>query len=300
MDQLAKGIIEPVPTDTQNVVHYLPHHGVVRTDKSTTTLRIVYDASAKKSGPSPNECLIKGPKFQQLILDILIRFRAYKVALIADVEKAFLNIAVDKDDRDVLRFLWVDDITKEEPEFRVYRFARVVFGVSCSPFLLNATVRYHLERFLDRHETVVKRLRQSTYVDDIVTGADSIEEAFELYKQAKDIFQQGGFNLRKFVSSNYSLQERIDACENPSDSATDSSSPTLKEGLKDPKNDSLAFELSELSTSADALQPTKRNVVSQIGRFHDPLAPFTIKFKVLFQKICQAKLSWDDAYPGNC
>ena len=52
-------------------------------------------------------------------------------------------------------------------------------------------MRYHIERFLDRHETVVKRLSQSTYVDDIVTGADSIEEAFEPYKQAKDIFRQG-------------------------------------------------------------------------------------------------------------
>lgn len=101
-EQLAKGIIEPVPTDTQNDVHYLPHHGVIRTDKSTTKLRVVYDASAKTSGPSLNDCLYKGPKFQQLILDILVRFRAYRVALIADVEKAFLMIAVDERDRDVL------------------------------------------------------------------------------------------------------------------------------------------------------------------------------------------------------
>ena len=307
-EQLAKGIIEPIPTDTQNVVHYLPHHGVVRTDKSTTKLRVVYDASAKTSGPSLNECLYKGPKFQQLILDILIRFRAYKVALIADVEKAFLMIAVDEKDRDVLRFLWVDDITKEEPELRVYRFTRVVFGVSCSPFLLNATVRYHLERFLDSHETVVKRLRQSTYVDDIITGAHSADEAFELYKQSKDIFRQGGFNLRKFVSSDHSLQQRIDAVEKPRDSAATSSSPAVKEDLKvlgvtwDPKNDSLVFELSELSASADALQPTKRNVVSLIGRFYDPLgflAPFTIRFKILFQKLCQSKLSWDDDLSGE-
>lgn len=53
--------------------------------------------------------------------------------LIADVEKAFLMIAVDEKDRDVLRFLWVNDLTKEEPEIRTYR---VVFGVSSSPFLL--------------------------------------------------------------------------------------------------------------------------------------------------------------------
>lgn len=100
-----------------------------------------------------NECLYKGPKFQQLILDLLIRFRAYKVALIADVEKAFLMIAIDEKDRDVLRFLWIDDVTKEEPKIRAYRFTRVVFGVSASPFLLNATVKYHLESFRGTHET---------------------------------------------------------------------------------------------------------------------------------------------------
>ena len=87
-EQLAKGIIEPVsPTEkTDNPVHYLPHHGVLRNDKTTTRLRVVYDGSAKTAGPSLNECLNKGPKFNQLILDLLIRFRSYKVALTADVE----------------------------------------------------------------------------------------------------------------------------------------------------------------------------------------------------------------------
>ena len=73
-EQLAKGVIEPVFPDerTTNQVHYLPHHGVVRSDKATTKLHVVYDASSKVSGPSLNECLYKGPKFHQLILDLLI------------------------------------------------------------------------------------------------------------------------------------------------------------------------------------------------------------------------------------
>ena len=75
---------------------------MLRSDKATTKLRVVYDASLKTSGPSLNECLYKGPKFHQLILDLLILFRSYKVTLIADVEKAFLMIAVDEKDRDVL------------------------------------------------------------------------------------------------------------------------------------------------------------------------------------------------------
>lgn len=112
-DQLAKGIIEPVDLtqETSQLVHYLPHHGVLRTDHATTKLRVVYDASSKMSGPSLNEYLYKGPKFNQFIPDLLVRFRSYKVALVADVEKAFLMIAADEKDRDVLRFVWVDNIT---------------------------------------------------------------------------------------------------------------------------------------------------------------------------------------------
>ena len=214
-DQLKKGIIEPVSekTPTSNRIHYLPHHAVVRSDKSTTKVRVVYDASAKSDGPSLNECLHTGPKFNQHILNILVRSRYYRVALTADIEKAFLMISVTDHDRDVLRFLWVNDVTKEPPEVCVLRFTRVVFGVSSSPFLLNATIKYHLEQYLNSHPDLVATLIQSAYVDDIVTGASSEDEAFRLYSEAKDLLLHGGFNLRKFRTNSRRLQQRINDAE---------------------------------------------------------------------------------------
>ena len=77
-------------------------------------------------------------------------------------------IAVDKKNRDVLRFLWVDDVSKKNPDLRIYRFTRVVFGISSSPFLLNAILKYYLEQFLDTNKCTVNCLLQSTYVDDVV------------------------------------------------------------------------------------------------------------------------------------
>ena len=179
----------------------------------TTKLQVVYDASSKTLGPSLNECLYKGLNFQLLILDLLIHFRAYRFALTADVEKAFLVIAVDEKDCDVLRFLWVDDATKEKPEICANKFTRGVFGVLSNSFLLNATVKYYLESFQGSHKAVVKKLVESTYVDDVITGAGSIDEAFELYNQAKEIFCMGGFNLQKFIPNCLPLQTRIDAAE---------------------------------------------------------------------------------------
>ena len=183
-DQLKEGIIESIQPDEAppGTVHYLPHHAVIRRDKATTKVRVVYDASARSANsPSLNDCLLKGPKFNQLIFDLLVRFRSYKVALTADLEKAFLMVSVKETDRDVLRFLWVKDIKQEPPKFEAYRFTRVVFGVSSSPFLLNATIRFHLEKYLKTNEDLVCRLLCSTYVDDIIAGGKTEEEACLLY-----------------------------------------------------------------------------------------------------------------------
>ena len=114
-------------------VHYLPHHTVIRRDKDTTKVRVVYDASSRSIGPSLNSCLHTGPKFYQKILEILLRFRSYPIALVADIKKAFfLMISVDLKDRDVLHFLWVKDVYAEEPEIIPLRFAKV--GVFWSLF----------------------------------------------------------------------------------------------------------------------------------------------------------------------
>ena len=95
--QLKSGIIELVDNAdsiSHETTHYLPHHTVVRRDKATTKVRVVYDASAKAEGSSLNECLHVGPKFSQNMLELLIKFRIFQIALIADIEKAFLMISV--------------------------------------------------------------------------------------------------------------------------------------------------------------------------------------------------------------
>ena len=96
-------VVEVVPgadekTDCDHKVHYLPHHAVIRQDKATTKLRVVYDASARSGGPALNDCLYTGLKFNQRIIDILLRFRSYPVALTADIDKAFLMISIAKMD----------------------------------------------------------------------------------------------------------------------------------------------------------------------------------------------------------
>ncbi|MCG8621378.1 MAG: hypothetical protein MJE68_05160 [Proteobacteria bacterium] len=173
-DQLRQGMVEVVPDPTVFVegrVHYLPHHAVVRHDKQTTKLRVVYDASAKTDGPSLNDCLYTGPNFGQSILDILLRFRLHEVALVGDVEKAFLMVSVADRDRDVLRFLWIKDARDTQPEITIMRFTRVVFGVSASPFLLNAIIDHHIKKYSSIDQPFMNKFRRSVYVDDLTAGS---------------------------------------------------------------------------------------------------------------------------------
>ena len=142
---------------------------------------MVHDASAKTgSNPSLNECLLAGLSLLESIPDILLRSRTHKVALVWDVEKAVLMVGITEADRDVLRFLWFDDTMAEAPTPVILRFARVVFGVSFTPFLLNATIQHHTERYANDPE-FVRQVLDSLYVDDVAAGGSDDLATYELY-----------------------------------------------------------------------------------------------------------------------
>ena len=112
-------IIERVGTlaDNKELVHYLPHHPVVRENKETTKVRIVFDASSKvKTQPSLNDVLHSDCYLLPFLQDILLRFRIGKIGLVADIKEAFLQISINKEHHDLVRFLWYEDIYEKIPE----------------------------------------------------------------------------------------------------------------------------------------------------------------------------------------
>lgn len=114
-----------------------------------------------------------------------------------------------EEDCNALRFLWVDNVEKPSPSIDDMRFTRVVFGVSASPFLLNATITHHLEKYRGKYPNLVDTLLHSMYVDDVTCGAGSEDEAYQLYDRSTKLFAEGGFNLRKFITNSPSLQQKI-------------------------------------------------------------------------------------------
>ena len=212
-EQEQAGIVEKVAdleSETPGKVHYLAHRAVIREHAETTKVRIVFDASCKeaKNGVSLSDCLHVGPSLTPLLFDILLRFRHFKICLISDIEKAFLNIGITEDDRNCLHFLWISDIKADNPQVQVYRYNTVVFGVNSSPFLLNAVLRHHVESFKAIDQEFVSKLTESFYVDDLVTGCDTTEEAFCLYEKARDRLKEASCSLRKWKSNDAMLMDK--------------------------------------------------------------------------------------------
>ena len=293
----------------------MPHGAVIRTDKktalSTTHLQ-------RRNGPRLNDCLYAGPSLIPLIFNILWRFRLQTIGITNDIEKAFLNVSIAPQDRDFLRFLWIDEITKDNPEIVIRRFIRVVFGVSSSTFLLNETISHHISSYKEVDPDFVEEVLKSLYVDDFASSVSSETEGFSLYDKLKERFKEGGFNMRKWETNSNVLRKKIASAEE-SDSnkvrkVSEEDQSYSKSGLPqvnpeeefpkvlglawNTKSDKLVFNFDGLTNYLTENSVTKRIVLSSIAKVYDPLgllSPITTVLKILFQTICKNKnISWDD------
>ena len=294
-EQLKRNFIEVVPneSDSRGIVHYLYHIPVVRASSSTSRLRIVYNASAKmnKSSPSLNDCLFTGDLFE-----ILLNFRLHRVGLLADIEKAFLMVGLKPSDRDCTRFLWVKDIHQplSDENLVIFRFLVVLFGIVCSPFLLNATVKHHLTQYSN---WVASDMQNKFYVDKLVTSVMDSDVAMDYYSVAKTIMNEAKMNLHEWKSNDPQVIAQIPA----NDCVAGNDTKVL--GLNwNTKEDVLSLK-SILQPSVEILEaPTKRFVLHFISLVYDPLGlvtPIMYFAKILMQDIWKSKIAWNDKIPEN-
>ena len=125
---------------------------------------------------------------------IFLRFRRWRIALSADVTKAFLQIRISRQDRDVHRFLW-----DEHGVVRRMRCVRLPFGNKSSPFLLNATIKHHLSQF--PHSRVIEELSENMYVDDWLSWCDDDADGCAMLREADEVMGQAGMSLAKWGSN---------------------------------------------------------------------------------------------------
>ena len=159
-----------------------------------------FDCSARCVGKLLNDELLRGPDLTNSVVGVLLRFRQYPVAVVADIKGMFSQVLVQEEDRDALRFFWFEDndINKSVMEFRMKSH---VFGAKSSPccaaFALRRTA---IDNVTEADEERVRTVFNNIYVDDVCICCCSKQEAVSLVAQLGRLLASGGFRLTKFVS----------------------------------------------------------------------------------------------------
>ena len=107
----------------------------------------------------------------------------------------------------------MNNLNAVEPEIVFMRFLHVVFGLPSSPFLLGGTLQHHIKRYQPDVPAFVEKLLKPLYVDDLISGSNSVKEAFELFLKSKACLSEASFHLRKWASSRKELMSLIQMSE---------------------------------------------------------------------------------------
>ncbi|GFQ82258.1 integrase catalytic domain-containing protein [Trichonephila clavata] len=300
-----EGIVERTSCDSlsDSQGFYLPHHAVIRSDKTTSRLRIVFDGSAHEDGHSSlNQSLYTGPNLHPNMLQLLLRFRKNPVAFTADVKSAFLQIELDLRDREFTSFFWTDNLNNNP---YVLNFTRVLFGLRPSPYLLAATLKHHFKKYKEQYPHTFDLLNSSIYVDDFICGRNDVPDALRTTLECLQIFSDASMLLRKWRTNSKQLdllwqQEGVET-EFSETSATDLKPPIKVLGLAwDSEKDLIYFDPKDLLKFMSRKTKSKRFILSVVGRIFDPigiLGPFVIKLKCLLQDLWTLGVDWDSELP---
>lgn len=278
--------------------YYIPHHAVMKPSSTSTKFRVVFDASAKtSSGKSLNDELMVGPVIQQSLMSIILRWRKHRIVFTADISKMYRQILVDKSDQEFQRILWKEAADKQIQE---YKLATVTYGTACAPFLAIRTLHQLALDEESNYPRATQILKHDFYVDDVLSGGNTINEAITMQKELKNLLQSGGFQLRKWSSNCSELLNKVTKEDRetslPLEIHQDNVIKTLGI-IWNPGTDTFEFRT---HSDINVITTTKRELLSEVSQLFDPLgwiSPVTIKAKIMFQKLWLTKTTWNDPVP---
>ena len=297
---IEKGYIRKVEsTEAESLGWYLPHFAVIREDKATTKVRIVYDAAATFQGTSLNDRMYTGPNLQSDIVEILLRFRRSPICLIGDIKEMFNQVVLDPKDRKFHRLLWRNFDTSKPIE--TYEAVRLVFGDRASPFLAQFVMQHQAKLMETEHPEVAELILNSIYMDDAIDSFESPDAAIKIRDELTEVLKQAGMHIRRWCSNSLDVLDGVPAEDVAVGvNLSEFELPSVKTlGVKwDALQDIFTF-----STREDSDSPkTKRQILSKVATTYDPLqflAPLVIRGKMLLQEAWLAGIDWDEELPSD-
>lgn len=270
---------------------YLPHHCVQKLSSTTTKLRVVFDASSKTSSSlSLNDVQFVGPVIQRDLFTLLLNFRSHTYALTADCEKMYRQVLLSDEDKNYHRILWRSN---PDEEIQCFVLNTVTYGTASASFLATRALKQLSLIYENEYPTACNVIRNSFYMDDFLTGAETLEDLLNIKRDISSILERGGFNLRKWTSNHLSV---ISSTPNDIPFGKTENQATLGV-IWNPSLDVLKYSIGFLGKSTSV---TKRTILSIASQIFDPLgllSPIIIVAKLIIQRLWQLKLSWDEAVP---
>ena len=303
-DQIEQGIIEKIP-DLESFLQdhpeasFLPHMAVLKPEKETTKVRVVYMSNLASPDPcktgslSHNQTIQTGPTLNKKISTALLQLRFNEYILCYDLVKAFLQLKLTPEDSNKLCFLWFRNIAKEDYTVVGYRITRVPFGLRCSPALLMIGLYKILmvDSINDSNDLrdIKRSLYNLLYMDNGAISSNTTKDLEELYGKVKDVFAPYQFKLQQFITNSKHLQDIID-----DDFVSDT--PVINKVLGVEWNrthDTLNPPKYSLNIDAQ----TKRQVLQSIASNYDTNnlnAPMLNRARLFLHQLqCRPDLTWD-------
>lgn len=285
---------EPLECDKPHF--YLPHHAVIKHDSTTTKLRVVFDGSAKtSSGLSLNDVQYLGQTVQDDLFSIILRFRKHQYVLSADIAKMYRQILVNKDQRSLQRILWRSD--RNDP-VKTYELNTVTYGTKSAPFLATRCLHELGISCREQLPAASDAIINDFYVDDLLTGAETVDSAVKLKMAISEVLTSAGMELRKWASNEPNILNDKTQQSSESILIQGDKDPKTLGLLWDPKGDTLKYRVNFCKLN----KVSKRSILSTISQIYDPLGlvgPAIINAKVIMQKLWSLNLEWDESLPQD-
>ncbi|GFS94953.1 uncharacterized protein TNCV_4202071 [Trichonephila clavipes] len=179
------GHMKEVTNDTEpKIAYYATHHGIYRPEKSTTKLRVVFNCSSlTDNGISLNDIQYNGGVIQEDLYAQMLRFRTYTYAFTADIKMMYRTILINPKQRNLQRIVWCES---EHESPKIYELSTVTYGTVSAPYLAQRTLTQLSMDEEANFPIAASVLRNNLYMDDVLCGAATLEEAIVLRQQLKE------------------------------------------------------------------------------------------------------------------
>ncbi|XP_072398138.1 uncharacterized protein [Diabrotica undecimpunctata] len=135
-----------------------------------------------------------GPRLQEDLLHILLRFRKHKVVIASDIEKMYRQVLISSKQRDLQRIFW--RFSSDQP-INTYKLNTITYGLAPSAFVAIRCIQQAAYEQMSNLQEACQTILKDFYADDLLSGGDTIEEVRKLKRDISFILSSAGFQLRK-------------------------------------------------------------------------------------------------------